>query len=57
MMFSDYKDVIEPNKPQGQGSIIIGNQFKSIIVPTVWDDNKLKDSILSAVNCPKDESH
>ena len=57
MMFSDYKDVIEPNKPQGQGSIIIGNQFKSIIVPTVWDDNKLRDSILSAVNCPKDESH
>ena len=57
MMFSDYKDVIESNKPQGQGSIIIGNQFKSIIVATVWDDNKLRDSILSAVNCPKDESH
>ena len=57
MMFSEYKDVIERSKPQGQGSLMLGNQFKSVIVPTIRDSSKLQASIRLAVYRPQDESH
>ncbi len=49
MMFHDYKDIIDRNKSQGTGSIILGNQFKNIIVPQVRNQSKLETSIVSTV--------
>lgn len=57
MMYSEYKDIINRSKPQGHGSVIIGNQFKEIVVPTVQDMGKLESAILLALNRPQDESH
>lgn len=57
MMFSEYKDVIDPCKPQGQGSLIIGNQFKSVIVPTIRDSSKLESAVRLAAYRPQDENH
>lgn len=57
MMFSEYKDVIVRSKPQGHGSLVIGSQFKEIVVPTVHDSGRLQAAILLAVNRPQDESH
>ena len=49
MIFREYKDRLDPNKNQGQGSLVIGNQFFDIFVPSVYDSRKLEASILSAV--------
>lgn len=49
MMFSDYKEVLDRNKSQGHGSLILGNQFREVIVPTVRKNKQLESSILSAV--------
>ena len=48
MMFSEFKDEINISKAQGHGSLVLGNQFKNVIVPTVRDINKLHASIASA---------
>ncbi len=49
MMFSEYKDTIVRNKERGRGSLVLGNQFRNIIVPTVRDPDKLERTIRSAV--------
>lgn len=49
MMFSEYKDVLDRNKSQGHGSVIIGNQFFEIAVPSVYDVNKMHSAILTAL--------
>ena len=56
MMFSEYKDVLIRSKEQGHGSMIIGNQLREIIVPTVKDVDKLHNAILSVVHRPEDEN-
>lgn len=50
MVYSEYKDIIDSNKPQGEGSMIIGNQFKEIIVPRIYDINKLHNCIKTATD-------
>lgn len=50
MMFSDYKDLISRNKTQGHGSMVLGNEFKEIVVPHVTNMGKLHSAILSAAN-------
>lgn len=50
MMFSEYKDVIQRNKPQGYGSMLNGNSFKEIVVPVVRNHQKMELCILSAIN-------
>lgn len=57
MVFSEYKDVIDCNKAQGHGSLVLGNQFKNVIVPTVQNINGLKDAIKSAVDYKGVENH
>jgi len=58
MMYTEYKDAINPNKSQGHGSMIMGNQLHEIIVPYVSDVNKLHSTILTAINrYSSDESH
>lgn len=49
MMFSEYRDVIARNKPRGHGSLVLGSQFKGIIVPAVRDMGRLEDTIKGAV--------
>jgi len=57
-MYTEYKDAINPNKSQGHGSMIMGNQLHEIIVPYVYDVNKLHSTILTAINrYSSDESH
>lgn len=50
MMFNEYKEVIERNKPRGEGSAILGSNFYNIIVPTASNRKKLEDAILSGLN-------
>lgn len=50
MSFNSYKDVIDRNKPQGQGSIIIGNQFSNIRVPAISNQEKLHNAIMNGLN-------
>lgn len=50
MSFNEYKEIIERNKPQGHGSIIIGNQFHNIIVPAVNNYERLHSTIRAALN-------
>ncbi len=49
MMFSDYKEEIDRNKPQGRGSLILGNHFHEVVVPTVRNKNEMELAIRSAV--------
>lgn len=55
MMFSDYKESIIRNKPRGHGSLIVGDQFKNIVVPPVYHLKKLEDVIISAVDRKPEE--
>lgn len=50
MIFSEYKDLMKRSKTQGEGSMIIGNQFNEIIVPQVYDINKLHNCIKLALD-------
>lgn len=54
MMFSEYKDVINSRKSQGSGSMIIGSEFKEIIVPQVRDVLTMQTYIRSATNPRED---
>lgn len=54
MMFREYKDVINPNKERGTGSIVLGHEFKEVLVPMVRDVDRLHRLILSVCTCPKD---
>ena len=57
MIFSEYKDVIDRNKSQGHGSLVLGNQFKNVIVPTVQNKGMLKAAIISAVGRKRVDNH
>lgn len=50
MMFSEYKEVVQRNKPQGQGSAIVGSDFYNILVPAVRSREKLESAILLGMN-------
>ncbi len=49
MMFSDYKDEIDPVKPRGQGTALIGNRLFNLFVPQVENPKAMEEAILSAV--------
>lgn len=49
MMFSDYKDVIDRNKPRGEGSCLLGGDFYDIIVSHVRDMDRLDATIRLSV--------
>lgn len=50
MSFNAFKDVLERNKPQGQGSAIIGTRFYNMRVPSVSNQQKLHNAIISGLN-------
>ena len=52
MMFHEYKDEIIRSKSQGHGSAIIGNQFRSLLVPVISNILSLHQIILSAIHYP-----
>lgn len=49
MMFADYKDVINRNKSQGEGSCLLGNDFHDIVVPRIRDISRLNATIRKSV--------
>ena len=48
MMFSEYKDIIDRNKSQGYGSLVLGSDFYNIRVPFIRNMDKLDNTILNA---------
>lgn len=49
MMFSDYKDMLDRNKPRGEGSCLLGNEFYDIVVPRIRDMPRLESIIRQSV--------
>ena len=49
MMYSDQKDIINPSKDRGHGSLLIGSEFYDVLIPRIRNRNKLHRCILSAV--------
>lgn len=49
MMFSDYKDIIDRNKPRGEGSCLLGSDFYDIVVPRIRDMSRLESTIFKSV--------
>lgn len=49
MMFSDYKDITDRNKPMGEGSCVLGSNFYNIVVPRIRDMPRLNATIRKAV--------
>lgn len=50
MMFSDFKDEIQKDKDRGEGTMLIGNNLKNIIVPQIKDINML-NNIIKSLRC------
>ena len=48
MMFHDFKEQIKPDKPRGQGSIVIGEHFFDMVVPKVYDTSLMHKYIRKA---------
>lgn len=46
MMFSDFKDVIDRNKPRGEGNCLVGGDLAEIVVPRVVDTARLEQVIV-----------
>ena len=49
MIFADYKDVLNRNKPRGEGSCLLGNDFYDIVVPCIRDIRNLNATIRKSV--------
>ena len=54
MMFADFKDEIDPVKPRGQGTALIGNRLFNIFVPQVENPVAMEEAVLSAVRRPEE---
>jgi len=50
MMYANYKQDINPNKPRGHGTLINGNKLHDIVVPYISNIDRLHSVILMAVN-------
>ena len=49
MMFSDFRDEINPVKPRGQGTALVGDRIFNMVVPQVAHPEAVEEPILSAV--------
>ena len=53
MMFSDFRDEIDPVKPRGQGTVLVGDRIFNMVVPQVTTPLTVEEAILSAVQRPE----